>query len=97
MKVKVRSVLSKKNMGEVLEFRLHEGTSIKTLFEEIKKNMDGEFAFQLFEPDSHSFVPQIVLMVNGRNIDFLNGMETVLQDGDEILILRPFNDADRVL
>jgi molybdopterin converting factor small subunit len=28
-------------------------------------------------------------MVNGRDIGFLKGMETVLQNGDEILILPP--------
>jgi molybdopterin converting factor small subunit len=28
-------------------------------------------------------------MVNGRDITFLNGLKTILKDGDEILIIPP--------
>jgi molybdopterin converting factor small subunit len=48
-----------------------------------------DLASQLCEPDSERVLPYIRLMVNGRDIAFLNRMETVLQDGDEILILPP--------
>ena len=46
-------------------------------------------AAQLFDSGDDLF-PYIRLMVNGRDIAFLeNKMETELQDGDEILILPP--------
>jgi molybdopterin converting factor small subunit len=41
----------------------------------------------LYKPGSDSILPHIRLMVNGRSIEFLKGMETVLQDGDEFLML----------
>ena len=46
-------------------------------------------ASQLFDSESSLF-PYIRLMVNGRDIAFLEKkMETALQEGDEILILPP--------
>jgi molybdopterin converting factor small subunit len=32
-------------------------------------------------------LPKIRILVNGRDIGFLNGMETELRDGDEVLML----------
>jgi molybdopterin synthase sulfur carrier subunit len=49
----------------------------------------GDKRSSLFYPESNRLLPQIRLMVNGRDIEFLNGMETVLQDGDEFMMI-PF-------
>ena len=43
----------------------------------------------LYQPGSDRSFSHIRLMVNGRAIEFLNGMETVLQEGDEFLMV-PF-------
>jgi molybdopterin converting factor small subunit len=43
----------------------------------------------LREPKGKALFPYIRIMVNGRDIAFLNRMDTVLQHGDEVLILPP--------
>lgn len=53
------------------------------------ENYGEPLAAELYDSNGRLF-PYIRLMVNGRDIPFLDhGMETELQDGDEILILPP--------
>jgi molybdopterin synthase sulfur carrier subunit len=49
----------------------------------------GDKLSSLFYPESDRLLPHIRLMVNGRDIEFVNGMETVLEDGDEFMMI-PF-------
>lgn len=32
---------------------------------------------------------ELAILVNGRNIDLIDGVETVLRDGDEVVLLPP--------
>ena len=91
MRVKVRSILDIKKIlgGGELEFSVQEEATIKEILEEIKNSWGEELASQLFEPNSPRVLPHIMLMINGRNTELLNRTETVLQDGDELLILPP--------
>lgn len=47
------------------------------------KNLEN----QLIDPESRGILPHIRIMVNGQTIDFLEGPDTQLQEGDEVLIL----------
>ena len=89
--VTVHTILGiKKILGQrALDISVPEGCTVGELLEIMKKTWGENLASLLFEPNSSSLLPHIVLMVNGRDIRFLNNMETVLQDGDEILILPP--------
>jgi molybdopterin converting factor small subunit len=53
------------------------------------KKWGQELAARICEPDGIRPLPYIRLMVNGRDIAFLNRLETELQEGDEVLILPP--------
>jgi len=46
-----------------------------------------KIASYLFHPGSASPHPHVRLMINGQDIGFLDGMETVLHDGDEIIMI----------
>jgi molybdopterin synthase sulfur carrier subunit len=46
-------------------------------------------AAHLFQPKSTTLLPYLRLMVNGRDIAFLDGMNTLLKEGDEVLIMPP--------
>ena len=48
-----------------------------------------KLASELFNESGSCLRPYLRLMVNGKDIAFLNGMETILQEGDELLILLP--------
>ena len=91
--LRVRTILTLKKIlgkGEV-ELSVPEGTTLEELLMTMVKRWGDELASHLFEPKSTSVLPYIRLMVNGRDIAFLNRMETVLENGDEVLILPPIS------
>jgi molybdopterin synthase sulfur carrier subunit len=89
--VKVRTILTLKTImgsGET-ELSFPEEGTLGQLITTLVNKFGDELAFQLYEPNSKSLRSYIRLMVNGRDIAFLEGMETVLRNGDEVLILPP--------
>lgn len=89
--VQVRTILTLKQVlgqGEI-ELSIAERSTLEELLAAMVDRWGDELASCLFEPKSKSVLPYIRLMVNGRDIAFLNKMETVLQNGDEVLILPP--------
>jgi sulfur-carrier protein len=89
--VKVHTILDIKKIigkGEV-EIPLKQGSTVQTLLETLLERWGKALADAVFEPESTRLFPYIRLMVNGRDIAFLNGLETVLREQDEILLLPP--------
>ena len=89
--VKVRTILTLKTImgsGET-ELSFPEGSTLAQLITTLVNRWGAELASHLYEPNTKSLRSHIRLMVNGRDIAFLEGMETVLRNGDEVLILPP--------
>jgi molybdopterin synthase sulfur carrier subunit len=89
--VKVRTILAiKKILGKgEIELSVPEKSTLQELVTKLVNNFGDELASLLLESETRKVLPHIRLMVNGRDIAFLNGMDTVLQPGDEVLILPP--------
>ena len=89
--IKIRSILDiKKVIGSrEVTLQIPPATTLEALLEIMIKRWGKELAARLCEPDSLAPRPYIRLMVNGRDIAFLNRLETVLKEGDEVLILPP--------
>ena len=92
IKVKVHTILDIKKLigkGEI-EITVPKGSSLKEVIIGLVGTWGEGLRSRLLESDNPLRVhPTIRLMVNGRDIAFLGGMDTVLEDGDEILILPP--------
>lgn len=89
--VKVHSILDIKKIlgkGEV-EVSVPQGSTLIHLLDVLVHSWGKKLRARLFEPDGERLLSTIRLMVNGRDIAFLNGVDTVLQEGDEVLILQP--------
>jgi molybdopterin synthase sulfur carrier subunit len=89
--VKVRTILALKKIlgkGEV-ELAVPEGSTLRELLAMLVEKWGDELGSRLFEPKTRTVLPYIRLMVNGRDIAFLDRMETVLRNGDDVLILPP--------
>jgi len=43
----------------------------------------------LFNPEDGTLNPHVRVMINGQTIQYLRGMDTLLREGDEVLILPP--------
>jgi sulfur-carrier protein len=89
--VKVRTILTIKKIvgkGEI-EVPVPENITLQELVAMLVKRHGDELASLLRGPETGNSLPYIRYMVNGRDIAFLNGMETALHSGDEVLILPP--------
>jgi len=89
IRIKINTILAlKKVLGQrEFEVSLPPGSTVKDLISWMIDKWGDNLSPHLFKPGSDSLLPHIRLMINGRSIEFLNGMETVLQDGDEFLML----------
>jgi molybdopterin synthase sulfur carrier subunit len=89
--IKIRTILDLKKAigsGEVT-LQVPPATTLQALLGIMVKKWGKRLSTRLCEPDSIRPLPYIRLMVNGRDIAFLNRLETELQQGDEVLILPP--------
>lgn len=89
IKIKIYTILElKKIIGQrEIEVSIPKGSTVKDLLSWMAKKWGEELSSHLFEAGSGALLPHLRFMVNGRSIEFLNGMETVLKDGDEFLML----------
>lgn len=72
-----------------IQMTVAKGETVAGLLDLLTAKWGDELAAQLFEPGGRVPRSSIMLMVNGRNIRFLNQLDTVLKDGDELTILPP--------
>ncbi|MEM3732983.1 MAG: MoaD family protein, partial [Candidatus Bathyarchaeia archaeon] len=76
---------AKANKNEI-EFNMLEGAKVKDLLLIISKEFNEEFKEALLD-SSGKLKPTIIMLVNGRNIDFINKLETQLTDGDVVSLV----------
>jgi sulfur-carrier protein len=89
MRIKIYTVLElKKILGQrEMEVSVPEGMTVKGLLSWMIDQWGEKVTPYVYQTGGDSLLPQIRLMINGRAIEFLSGMNTVLKDGDEFLIL----------
>jgi len=69
-----------------IEFQ--EEVTIKNLLETLSERLGEKFGAEVLDADG---LPKktVKIFVNGRDIEFLNGLYTVLKDGDEVALVPP--------
>jgi molybdopterin converting factor small subunit len=70
-----------------IEVSLPQGSTLETLLSWMVDTWGDKIASYLFHPAGASRHPHVRLMINGQDIGFLDGMDTVLQDGDEVIMI----------
>jgi MoaD family protein len=89
--IKITAILTiKEILGQgSLEFTVPKGSTIHDTLHFMVEKWGEKLASLLFNPDG-SLLPFIRVMLNGRDLEFLeNKIETVVQEGDEVLLLPP--------
>ena len=91
MKIKVRTIaLLKSLLGQGdLELDLPPGATVGDLLSQVAGMGGEELARYLAEPKEATPYAPLRVMVNGRDIVALEGRQTVLNDGDEVLFFIP--------
>ena len=88
MTITVKFVGSLRHVSGVNELTLNrkEGFSVKALMTEIVGELP-ELKRSLIDPQLEDPRPNALILVNGREISVLHGLETCLRDGDEIVLV----------
>ncbi len=88
MKVTVKAFATFREVMDMkVELKLPEGATVKTLLSELTARYKGLDALLFAEPGTlRDFVN---ILKNGRNIHFIAGLDTLLDDGDMIALFPP--------
>ena len=91
MKITLHTILGLKQViGQKLtEINLPSGSTVEDLLAYMKDRWGSSLSTHLFDPDTSVILSYVRIMINGQTISHLNGTETPLKDGDEILIIPP--------
>jgi sulfur-carrier protein len=87
--VVLRSILAIKEAlgGSDLTVDVPDGTTISQFLDYILGRWGEVLSRHLFDPENGLPLPYVRIMINGQTIQFLDGMGTVLKDGDDVLLL----------
>ncbi len=91
MKVTLHTILGLKEVvGQRLtEVDLPDGATVGDCLTYMKERWGEGLSGRLLGPEGGAVLPYVRIMVNGQAIQFLDGLGTVLREGDEVLILPP--------
>jgi sulfur-carrier protein len=69
------------------EFDLKEGAPLSELLNKIASTSSKQFTQDIYEPNQKDVKSLFTVMVNGIVMGQLNGIETRLKDGDNVIIM----------
>ena len=82
--------LGAKGESLILDEEVVEGSSVAFLLEGLaSRNL--RFAKTVFDPKARHLSEHVVLILNDRHLDLLEGLDTRLEDGDTLLLLPAFS------
>ncbi|MCG2880440.1 MAG: MoaD family protein [Vulcanisaeta sp.] len=90
MRVQVKFLASLYDVTKVLktEIELPDNATVMDLIRTIDKVVSPNFSSVILDDDGR-LKDQYVILINGRSVDFLHGLETRLSNGDEVVFLPP--------
>lgn len=91
MKVTLHTILGLKEVvGQRLtDIDLPDRSTVADLIAYLQTRWGEPLSVRLLDPASGAILPYVRLMVNGQTIQFLDGVDTLLREGDEVLLLPP--------
>ena len=84
--VKLRGIFRIAAQKDKLSLKLGTPT-VRKAVEEIGAFLSGEATRTLIDPELNDPRPNVLILVNGREISALKGLETRLRNGEEIVII----------
>ena len=69
------------------EFNLPDGTPLSGLLDKIAQAYGSQFSKEVYDPTKKEMKPTFMVMVNGVLMDQLNGVDTHLKDGDNVILM----------
>jgi len=66
---------------------LEETTTVRKVIQKLAETFSPEFKRVLIDPELEDPRPNALILVNGKEISVLRGLETEVNDGDEIILV----------
>ena len=60
--------------------------TLRELGEQLCEKFGPRFRGEFFSPDGNALGERVIVMINGRRSEFLDGLDTALRESDTILI-----------
>ena len=60
--------------------------TLRALGEQLCEKFGPRFRGEFFSPDGNALGERVIVMINGRRSEFLDGLDTALRESDVILI-----------
>lgn len=91
MKIMVHAILGIKQAfgGRFTEIELPQDATVEDFLSFVKEKWGKSLSPHLFDSETGAVALYVRIMVNGRMIQFLEGMTTTLHEGDEIVLIPP--------
>ncbi len=90
IKVKVKGIAA---IGELIgpggekDVHLSSGSNIRDLIEGLLAECESSLADRIFSEDNSDLNERMRFLLNGQDLEFLNGIDTELKDGDRFSII----------
>ena len=69
------------------EFTLNKGAILSDLLNKLASDFGKQFTQDIYEPGMKDVKPMFTVMVNGIVMGQLNGVDTILKDGDVVILM----------
>ena len=86
MTVKFFAYLREKEFAGTKELVLPPPSTVRALGEDLSRRFGPRFRAEFFSPAGDGLGEKIIVMVNGRRVEFLSGLDTPLKDSDTVQI-----------
>lgn len=87
VQVKLLGFLRKFYREDQIIMELEESTTVRKVIQKLVEDLSDEFKRVLVEPELNDPRPNALILVNGKEISALKGLETKVIDDDEIVII----------
>jgi len=67
--------------------KLEKPSTVRKIIEKLIEAFSSEFKLTLVDPELEDPRPNALILVNGQEISVLQGLETEVEDGDEIVLV----------
>ena len=87
VKVRTLGVFKMLFRNKLVTIKLKENASVKSVVQKLADSLQEGSKSLLIDSEINDVWLNALILVNGREISVLNGLETVVSDGDEIVLL----------
>lgn len=87
IEVKLVGVLHKLAEREDISLRINAPAVVKDAISELTNHFPSKFKQVLIDPELNDPRPNVLILINGREINVLKGLETRVKNGDKLLLI----------